>query len=220
MYCRRPRTTSWSESVNLDLIMVETWFTYQPQDFGHDSTKIWAWGIIWDHCQEPHNDLKVKNRVEGLPLCPHLPECNQSHLRIPPSVFTHPGSPPSMSWTPTMTCLYVITSQGNPPPSMSAPTQEPSMSSLNLDDLPQCPHNPWMWPLYVNTIQEGPPYMFPPKQDNPLVCPCQPKVILLYVLTHLKWPPLQPCPPKATPPTSLCPCCKEWAPHICLHLPE
>ena len=161
MYCRRPRTTSWSESVNLDLIMVETWFTYQPQDFGHDSTKIWAWGIIWDHCQEPHNDLNVKNRVEGLPLCPHLPECNQSHLRIPPSVFTHPGSPPSMSWTPTMTCLYVITSQGNPPlyvrthPGaiyvLTQPGWPPSMSSQSLNVTTICQYHPRRTSLYVPT---------------------------------------------------------------------
>ena len=56
--CRRPRTSSRSEIINLVLNMLETWFWCQTSCF-------LTWGIMWDHFCEPQLDLKVKNKVEG-----------------------------------------------------------------------------------------------------------------------------------------------------------
>ena len=79
--CRRPRTTSRSEILTWGLTqiwsMLETWFSCQNQCFV-------VWGIILDHFQEPHIDLKVKKRVEDWRGCKRLRTtyiCESEHAR-------------------------------------------------------------------------------------------------------------------------------------------
>ena len=52
---RRWWSSSWSNSTSK-----------QARDLFFLNPKIWVWGIIWDHFQNPQIDLKAENRLDSL----------------------------------------------------------------------------------------------------------------------------------------------------------
>ena len=56
--CRRPRTSSRSEIINLNLTLD---FGVKPHVFWHGE----SWGIMWDHFREPQLDLKGQEQGGG-----------------------------------------------------------------------------------------------------------------------------------------------------------